>query len=135
MFKLAALALVYLAPFATAASPYKAVFAGNYGGAATLETVTGEELEYNPLRLKISKLGLITGTAYDEGTENLHKITGKINKVTVQYGLFIGKASGKFADGTTWTAEVNARKGSSIKLISGNARQGAFTGTITLTNR
>lgn len=139
MFKLASFALFALVssvPLTQAAAPFNAVFAGNYDGIATLKTVTGDSLYYSPLRFKINKVGVITGTAYNDRTKVLNKVTGKINKVTVQYGMiYTGKAAGKFADGTKWTAELNNVKGQSGKIISGNARKGAFTGTISLTNK
>jgi hypothetical protein len=139
MFKLASLALFALVssvPLAQAAAPSKAVFKGNYDGICELETVTGQSIFYSPLRFKISKTGVITGTAYNDRTKVLGNVTGKINKVTVQYKtLYVGKASGKFADGTTWTAKVNATKGITEKYITGNAKQGAYTGTVTLTSR
>jgi hypothetical protein len=138
MFKLASLALFALVssvPLAQAAAPSKAVFKGNYDGICQLETVTGESIFYSPLRFKISKTGIITGTAYNDRTKVLSNVTGKINKVRVQYKVSYGKASGKFSDGTTWTAEVTAAKAFTTKAISGNATQGAYSGRISLTSR
>ena len=139
MFKLASFALFALVsslPLAQAAAPSKAVFKGNYDGIARLETVTGESFSYSPLRFKISKVGVITGTAYNSKSMVLSKVTGKINKVTVKYGIsFVGKAFGKFSDGTKWTAEVSAQRGQTGKTISGNARQGAYSGRIIMTNQ
>ncbi len=136
MFKLASLALFALAcsvPVATAASPSKTVFKGNYSGNAVLETVTGESIFYSPLRFKISKTGFITGTAYHDGV--LSQVTGTISKVTVQYQtLYTGKAAGKFSDGTKWTAEVTALKGQSGKYITGKGRKGSYSGSLSLTN-
>ena len=138
MFKLASFALFALVsslPLAQAAAPSKAIFKGNYDGYCKLETVTGDSIYYSPLRFKISKVGLITGTAYNYDTKILHKVTGKINKVTVQFGrTYVGKASGKFADGTKWTADVNATKGLPYKFVNGKGRQGAFTGGLSMTN-
>jgi hypothetical protein len=138
MFKLASLALLALvcsAPLATAASPSKTIFKGEYNGIATLETVTGDRIFYSPLRFKITKTGSIKGTAYNDATKVLSKVTGSINKVTVQYGrLYTGKAVGRFADGTKWTAEITALKGQTGKTISGKARNGAYSGSISMTN-
>jgi hypothetical protein len=139
MFKLASLALFALVsslPLAQAAAPSKAIFAGNYDGYCKIETATGASIFYSPLRFKISKTGIITGTANNYDTKVLGSVTGKINKVTVKYKKsFVGKASGKFSDGTKWTAEVNALKGTTAKYITGNASQGAYSGSISLTNR
>ena len=138
MFKLASLALLALVcsvPLAAAASPSKTVFKGQYNGVATLETVTGESIFYSPLRFNISKTGSITGTAYNDTTKVLSKVTGTVNKVTVRYGnLYIGRAAGKFSNGTKWTAEITALKGQTGKTISGKARQGAYSGSISMTN-
>lgn len=139
MFKLASFALFALVsslPLGQAAAPSKAIFAGNYDGICQIETVTGDSIFYSPLRFKISKTGLITGTAYNDKTKILSKVTGKINKVTVQYGMsYIGKASGKLSDGTKWAGNVNAVKGIADKYISGKASQGAYSGSISLTNQ
>jgi hypothetical protein len=137
MIKLASLALFALVcsvPVAQAA-PSKAIFKGSYDGIASLETVTGQDLFYSPLRLNISKTGLITGTAFRE--EVLYKVTGKIGKVTVQYGRsYVGKASGTFSDGTKWTANVNAAKGlTAYNTILGKGTQGAYSGRLSLTKQ
>jgi hypothetical protein len=139
MFKLASLALFALAsslPMAHAAAPSKAIFKGNYDGVCKLEAVAGKSIVYSPLRFKISKTGLITGTASNDKSKVLSQVTGKIDKVTVQNKtLYSGKASGKFSDGTSWTAQVNADKGSSAKYISVKCKQGAYTGSARLVNR
>lgn len=138
MFKHASFALFALVssvPLVQAAAPAKAILAGNYNGIASLETVTGDSLFYSPLRFKISKTGMITGTAYNDTTKVLSKVTGSVKKVSVSYGnYYIGKAVGKFSNGTTWTAEITAMKGQSGKTLSGKARQGAYSGSITMTN-
>lgn len=132
---LAVLAFLCSGPMTFAASPSKTVFKGEYNGIATLETVTGDSIFYSPLRFKISKTGSITGTAYNDTSKVLSKVTGTINKVTVRYGsLYVGKAAGKFSNGTKWTAEITALKGQTGKTISGKARQGAYSGSISMTN-
>lgn len=137
MFKLitAALFTLVLSISSVHASPSKKIFAGNYDGIAKLENVTGDYIFFSPVRFKISKLGVITGTAYNDDTGKLLKVKGKINKVKSLFGIrFIGKASGTFSNGTKWTADVEAQKGQSGKIISGKAKRGAYSGTLSLTN-
>lgn len=117
------------------AGPSKKIFAGNYDGIALLENAVGDRIFYSPVRMKISKAGNITGTAYHGDTAKLLKVKGSINKVKSLFGIrFIGKASGTFADGTKWTAEVEAQKGVSAKGIRGTVRRSGYSGQLSLTN-
>lgn len=121
---------------ASAAKPAnKKIFAGNYDGVLTMETATGARLSYSPVRFKIGPKGKITGTAYNPDTKKLHKVTGSIGKVKNLFNIrFTGSAKGKFADGTTWTATVEAQKGAKEKVIRGKGKKGAYSGTLSLTN-
>ncbi len=113
----------------------KKIFRGKFDGIASLENVVGDRIFYSPVRFSISKTGKITGTAYNDQTQQLLKVSGTIKKVKSLFGIrFIGNASGTFSDGTKWTAEVEANKGVSAKIISGKARKGAYSGTLSLTN-
>lgn len=139
MFKLITAALFSLVLSITSvhAGPSKKIFAGNYDGITELENVKGDRIFYSPVRMKITQKGVITGTAYRDATGKIYKITGKIGKVKSLFGIrFIGKATGSFSDGTKWSAEVEANKGVSAKIISGKAkaRRGAYTGSVSLTN-
>jgi hypothetical protein len=117
------------------AAPSKKIFSGNYDGITEIENVMGDSVFYSPVRFKITKTGVITGTAKNYQTGKLLTVKGKIGKVTAFFGIrFIGKASGTFSDGTKWTAEVEAMKGVSGKLIRGKARRGAYSGSLSLTN-
>ena len=117
------------------AGPSKAIFKGDYDGIASLETVTGDRLFYSPVRFKIDRTGRITGTAYNTNTQKLLKVSGSIKKVKSMFGIrFLGTATGKFSDGAKWTAEVEANRDVSAKIISGKARKGKYTGTLSLTN-
>lgn len=119
---------------AAAASP-KAIFAGKYDGITLMENVVGDRIFYSPVRFKISKSGVITGTAYNDDTAKLLTVKGSIGKVTSLFGVrFIGKASGTFSDGTKWTVEIEAQKGASGRVISGKARKGAYSGSVSLTD-
>lgn len=137
MFKIitsALFALVFtLAP--AQAAPSKKIFAGNYNGIAELQNVTGDRIFYSPVRMKINKSGVITGTAYSGATSKLLTVQGSITKVTSLFGIsYIGKASGTFSDGAKWTAEVEAQKGLSAKGIRGHVRKKGYTGSLSLTN-
>lgn len=137
MFKLitAALFALIVTVLPAHAAPSKAVFRGNYDGIASLETVTGARLFYSPVRFKIDRAGRITGTAYNTNTQKLLKVSGSIVKVKSLFGIrFLGTATGKFSDGAKWSAEVEANKGVSAKIISGKARKGGYTGSLSLTN-
>ena len=113
----------------------KKIFKSNYDGIADLENVVGDSIFYSPVRFKVSKTGKITGTAFNTTTQKLVKVTGSIGKVKKTYGiLYVGKASGKFSDGTRWKAEVQAQKGVTGKVIQGKVRRGQFSGSLTLTN-
>lgn len=125
--------IVAIAP--AQAGPSKKIFAGNYDGIAQGENIVGDRIFYSPVRMKISKSGKITGTAYYDDTQQILKVTGSITKVKSLFGIsFIGKASGKFSDGTKWTAEVEAQKGANGKIIRGNIRRDGYTGALSLTN-
>lgn len=137
MFKLitAALFTLVLSVTSVHAGPSKKIFAGKYDGITDLENVKGDTIFYSPVRMNISKTGVITGTAYRDATGKVYKVKGKIGKIKSLFGIrFIGKASGTFSDGTRWTAEVEANKGVSAKIIKGKAKKGAFTGSVSLTN-
>lgn len=127
--------LSFLSVSTAAAAPSKGIFRGDYDGIATLENVVGDRIFYSPVRFKITKAGKISGTAFNTGTRKLLKVSGKINSVSSLFGVrFIGKASGRFSDGTIWTAEIEANRDVSGKIISGKARKGAYSGTLSLTN-
>lgn len=118
-----------------AGGPSKAIFAGKYDGIAQLENVKGDSIFYSPVRFKITKKGVITGTAYHEDSDKVLKVKGKIGKVTSLFNIqFTGKASGTFSDGTKWTAEIEAQKGVSSKIVRGKARKGVYSGPLSLTN-
>lgn len=137
MFKLisAALFALIVTVLPAHAAPSKAVFRGEFDGIASLETVTGTRLFYSPVRFKIDRSGRITGTAYNTNKQKLLKVNGSIRKVESLFGVrFLGTATGKFSDGTKWTAEVEANKGVSAKIISGKARKGGYSGSLSLTN-
>lgn len=137
MFKLitAALFTLILSITSVHAGPSKKIFAGKYDGITSLENVKGDTIFYSPVRMKITKTGVITGTAYRDATGKVYKVKGKINKVKVLFGIrYLGKASGTFSDGTKWTAEVEANKGVSAKIIRGKGKKGSFTGSVSLTN-
>ncbi len=135
MFKLIAVLFALVLTMLPAHSSSKAIFKGNYNGIASLETATGDRLFYSPVRFKISNSGQITGTAYNDDTQSLLRVSGSIKKVNSMFGIrFIGKASGTFSDGTKWTAEIEANKGVTAKAIRGKARQGDYSGTLSLTN-
>jgi len=117
------------------AAPSKKIFKGNYDGIAVLENVTGDRIFYSTVRFKIDTNGKITGTAYRDSTAKVYTVKGSITKVKVLFGIrFLGKASGTFSDGAKWTAEVEANKGVSAKIIKGKARKGAYSGDLSLTN-
>lgn len=121
---------------ASAKAPSKKIFAGNYDGNSRIENAAGASEYYGPIRFKITKAGKITGTAKKSSTNQILKVSGKINKVKSLFGIqFTGKASGKFSDGTKWTAEITAQKGLSSKVITGKCtRPGGYRGGLTLTN-
>ncbi len=113
----------------------KKIFKGNYDGYTLMEDAKGQRIYYSPVRLKISKTGSITGTAYNDVTDQLIKVKGDVTKVKVQFGIrYLGTASGTFADGTKWKAQIEANKGVADKIFDGKAFKGAFSGNITLTN-
>ena len=125
--------IVAIAP--AQAGPSKKIFAGNYDGIAQGENIVGDRIFYSPVRMNISKSGKITGTAYFDDTQQLLKVTGSIKKVKSLFGIsFTGKASGKFSDGTKWTAEVEAQKGVSGKIIRGTVRRDGYSGALSLTD-
>ena len=135
MFKLITTSLFALAisVSSVSAATSKKIFKGNYEGYASLKNVTGVSIYYSPVRFKITGTGVITGTAYLTDTKQLVKVTGSIGKVTVTSGIsYIGKATGKFADGTKWNVEIQAVKGYSAKVITGNARKGSYSGPLQL---
>ena len=137
MFKLitAALFALVVTVLPAHAAPSKKIFAGAYDGYTLLENAKGERLYYSPVRLKISQSGVITGTAFNDATDKLIKVNGSITKVEVLFGIrYLGTASGTFADGTKWKAELEANKGVSGKIFDGKASNGKFTGRIALTN-
>lgn len=130
-----ALFISFLSVSTAAAAPSKGIFRGDYDGIASLENVVGDRIFYTPVRFKITKAGKISGTAFNNGTRKLLKVSGQINSVSSIFGVrFIGKASGKFSDGTTWTAEIEANKGVSGKIIAGKVRKGAYSGSLSLTD-
>lgn len=130
-----ALFISFLSVSTAVAAPSKGIFRGDYDGITNLENVVGDRIFYSPVRFKITKAGKISGTAFNTKTQKLLKVSGKINSVNSLFGVrFIGKASGRFSDGTTWTAEIEANRDVSGKIISGKARKGAYTGTLSLTN-
>lgn len=117
------------------AGPSKKIFKGNYDGYTLLEDARGQRIYYSPVRLKISKTGGITGTAYNDATDQLIKVKGSVTKVKVLFGIrYLGTASGTFADGTKWKAQIEANKGVPGKIIDGKAFKGEFRGNIALTN-
>jgi hypothetical protein len=117
------------------AGPSKRIFAGNYDGIAQLENIVGDRIFYSPVRMKISRTGRITGTAYNDDTQQILKVTGSITKVKSLFGIsFIGKASGTFSDGTIWKADVEAQKNVSAKIIRGKVRRNGYSGSLSLTN-
>ncbi len=135
MFKLITTSLFALAisVSSVSAATSKKIFKGNYDGYANLESVTGVSIYYSPVRFKITGAGVITGTAYLADTKQLVNVTGSIGKVTVKSGFsYIGKASGKFSDGTKWDVEIQAVKGYSAKVITGKARKGSYSGSLQL---
>ena len=137
MFKSLAAALfaLVLTVVPALAEPSKKIFAGSYDGIAEITNKIGDSVFYSPVRFKISKQGVITGTAYRDDTDKLLTVNGSIGKVTSLFNIsFTGKASGTFSDGTKWTAEVEAQKGATAKGIRGKARKGAYSGTLSLTN-
>jgi hypothetical protein len=137
MFKLIAAALfaLVISLLPAQAGPSKRIFKGSYDGYTLLEDAKGERIYYSPVRVKISKTGVITGTAYNDATDQLIKVKGTITKVKVLFGIrYLGTASGTFADGTKWKAEIEANKGISGKIFDGKAFKGAFSGKIALTN-
>ena len=135
MFKLITAALFALVLTILPAHASKRMFKGNYDGIAQLENVVGDRIFYSPVRFNVNKTGKITGTAYNDATQKLLKVSGKIKKVKSLFGIrFIAQASGTFSDGTKWTAEVEANKGVTAKIISGKARKGKYSGSVSLTN-
>ncbi len=131
----AAILALFLTLSVAQADNSKKIFRSNYDGIADLENVIGDSIFYSPVRFKISKTGKITGTAYNTTTMELVRVTGSIGKVKKSFGiLFVGKASGKFSDGTRWKAEVQAQKGVRGKIIQGKARKGKFSGSLSLTD-
>jgi hypothetical protein len=113
----------------------KKIFKGNYDGYTLLQDAKGQRIYYSPVLLKISKTGSITGTAYHDATDQLIKVKGKITKVKVLFGIrYLGTASGSFADGTKWKAQIEANKGVPGKIFDGKAFKGVFRGNIALTN-
>ncbi|MES2474292.1 MAG: hypothetical protein V4640_00835 [Verrucomicrobiota bacterium] len=137
MFKLITAALFALVISITSvqAGPSKKIFKGNYDGYTLMEDATGNRIYYSPVRLKISPDGKITGTAFNDDVDKLIKVKGKITKVKVLFGIrYLGTASGTFADGTKWKAEIEANKGISGKIFDGKARKGSYRGEIALTN-
>lgn len=137
MFKLitAALFTLVLSISSVHAGPSKKIFAGKYDGYTLMEDVKGARIYYSPVRLKITKTGVITGTAYNDDTDTLVKVKGKITKVKVLFGIrYLGTATGTFADGTKWKAEIEANKGISGKIFDGKAWKGPYSGEISLTN-
>jgi hypothetical protein len=137
MFKSITVALlaIVLTAVPALAGPSKKIFAGNYDGIAEITNNIGDTIFYSPVRFKINKQGVITGTAYHDATDKLLTVKGSIGKVTSLFNIsFTGKASGTFSDGTKWTAEVEAQKGITAKAIRGNARRGAYSGSLSLTN-
>ena len=136
MIKIITVALfsLVIAAIPAQAGPSKKIFAGNYDGIASLENIVGDRIFYSPVRMKISKTGKITGTAYNGDTQQILKVTGSITKVKSLFGIrFTGKASGKFSDGTKWKAEVEAQKGFSGKIIDGSVRRDGYSGSLSLT--
>ncbi len=137
MFKLitASLFAMVISVSSVQAGPSKKIFKGNYDGIALLENVKGDRIFYSTVRFKIDTNGKITGTAYRDSTAKVYTVKGSINKVKDIAGIrFFGKAAGTFSDGAKWTAEVEANKGVSSKLIKGKARKGAYSGDLSLTN-
>lgn len=131
----AALFALVVAVLPAQAGPSKKIFSGNYDGIAQLENIVGDRIFYSPVRMKIGKTGKITGTAYNDDTQQVLKVTGSITKVKSLFGIrFIGKAAGKFSDGTKWSAEVEAQKGATGKIISGKVRRKGYSGSLSLTN-
>jgi hypothetical protein len=137
MFKLVTAALFALVVSITSvqAGPSKRIFKGNYDGYTLMEDLKGDRIYYSPVRLKITPAGKITGTAYNDDTDKLIRVNGKITKVKVLFGIrYIGTATGTFADGTKWKAEIEANKGVSGKIFDGKAWKGRYSGDIELTN-
>ncbi|MES2661467.1 MAG: hypothetical protein V4689_22805 [Verrucomicrobiota bacterium] len=137
MFKLITAAVFALVISITSvqAGPSKRIFKGDYDGYTLMEDLKGNRIYYSPVRLKISKAGVISGTAYNDATDKLIKVSGSITKVKVLFGIrYLGTASGTFADGTKWKAEIEANKGVSGKIFNGKATKGRYSGEIKLTN-
>ncbi|MES2438830.1 MAG: hypothetical protein V4584_07180 [Verrucomicrobiota bacterium] len=137
MFKFITAALFALVISVTSveAAPSKKIFKGNYDGYTLMEDAKGARIYYSPVRLKITPAGKITGTAYNDDTDTLVKVTGKITKVKVLFGIrYLGTATGTFADGTKWKAQIEAQKGIPGKIFDGKARKGIYSGDIELTN-
>ncbi len=82
---------------AAAAGQGKKIFAGIYLGNSSIENPLGARIYYGPIRFKIDRKGTVTGTAFNESTDKLLSISGKISQVNVQSGLyFTGKVAGTF---------------------------------------
>jgi hypothetical protein len=137
MFKLitAALFALVISQLPAQAGNSKKIFKGNYDGYTLMEDVKGQRIYYSPVRLKITKTGSITGTAYNDATDELIKVNGRITKVKVLFGIrYLGTATGSFADGTKWKAQIEANRGVLGKIFDGKASKGAYSGNIALTN-
>lgn len=129
---LSATVLCLLLSLTGASAQSKKIFAGIYLGNSAIENPVGDRIYYGPIRFKIDRKGIITGTALRTG--KLLTISGKIGQVNVQSGIyFTGKAAGRFSDGTKWKADVTALKGTSSNALSGSCSKGTYRGSIQAT--
>lgn len=131
---LTATAFCLLFPLTAVSAQNKQIFSGIYLGNSAIENPVGARIYYGPIRFKIDKKGNIAGTAFNDNTNKLLTISGKIDKVSVQSGIYyVGKATGKFSDGAKWKADVSALKGASGKALSGTCVKGKYRGSIQAT--
>lgn len=131
---LTATAFCFLLSLTGATAQSKRIFAGIYLGNSAIENPVGDRIYYGPIRFKIDNKGIITGTAFNDRTDKLLTISGKIDQVKVQSGIyFTGKSAGRFSDGTKWKVEVTALKGAASNALSGSCSKGTYRGSIQAT--